>query len=35
MEKSEILQRAKDYIAAEQDERFRKEIEDLVPDRRL
>ncbi len=30
MEKSEILQRAKDYIAAEQDERFRKEIEDLV-----
>ena len=30
MEKSEILQRAKDYIAAEQDARFRKEIEDLV-----
>ena len=30
MEKSEILQRAKDYIAAEQDERFRKEIENLV-----
>ncbi len=30
MEKSEILQRAKDYIAAEQDERFRKEIEDFI-----
>ena len=30
MEKSEILERAKAYIAAEQDERFRKEIEDLV-----
>ena len=30
MNKSEILQKAKDYIAAEQDERFRKEIEDLI-----
>ena len=30
MDKSQILQKAKDYIAAEQDERFRKEIEDLV-----
>ena len=30
MEKSEILERAKVYIAAEQDERFRKEIEDLI-----
>ena len=30
MEKSEILERAKAYIAAEQDERFRKEIEDLI-----
>ena len=30
MEKTEILERAKAYIAAEQDERFRKEIEDLV-----
>ncbi len=30
MDKSEILQKAKDYIAAEQDERFRKEIEDLI-----
>lgn len=30
MDKSEILKRAKAYIAAEQDERFRKEVEDLV-----
>jgi len=30
MDKSEILRKAKDYIAAEQDERFRKEIEDLI-----
>ena len=30
MEKQEILQRAKDYIAEEKDERFRKEVEDLV-----
>ena len=30
MEKSEILERAKAYIAAEQDARFRKEIEELV-----
>ena len=30
MEKSEILERAKAYIAAEQDERFRKEIENLI-----
>ncbi|MCR4899742.1 MAG: phospho-sugar mutase [Treponema sp.] len=30
MEKSEILEKAKAYIAAEQDERFRKEIEDLI-----
>ena len=30
MEKQEILQRAKDYIAKEQDARFRKEVEDLV-----
>ncbi len=30
MEKSEILERAKKYIAEEKDERFRKEIEDLV-----
>ena len=30
MDKSQILERAKAYIAAEQDERFRKEIEDLV-----
>ena len=30
MDKSEILNRAKAYIAAEQDERFRKEIEDLI-----
>lgn len=30
MDKSEILKRAKDYIAAEKDERFRKEVEELV-----
>ncbi|WP_191016458.1 phospho-sugar mutase [Treponema zioleckii] len=30
MEKSEILERAKKYIAEEKDERFRKEVEDLV-----
>ncbi len=30
MEKSEILERAKKYIADEKDERFRKEVEDLV-----
>lgn len=30
MEKSEILSRAKNYIAAEKDERFRKEVEQLV-----
>ena len=30
MEKTEILEKAKAYIAAEQDERFRKEIEDLI-----
>ena len=30
MEKAEILKRAQDYIAAEKDERFRKEIEELV-----
>ena len=29
MEKTEILEKAKAYIAAEQDERFRKEIEVL------
>ncbi|MCR5495833.1 MAG: phospho-sugar mutase [Treponema sp.] len=30
MDKAEILKRAKDYIAAEKDERFRKEVEELV-----
>ena len=30
MDKTEILNRAKAYIASEQDERFRKEVEDLV-----
>jgi len=30
MDKNEILKRAKDYIAAEKDERFSKEIEDLI-----
>lgn len=30
MDKAEILKRAQDYIAAEKDERFRKEIEELV-----
>ena len=30
MEKAEILKRAQDYIAAEKDERFRKEVEELV-----
>ena len=30
MEKAEILKRAQDYIAAEKDERVRKEVEDLV-----
>ncbi|MBQ9626912.1 MAG: phospho-sugar mutase, partial [Treponema sp.] len=30
MEKQEILERAKKYIAEEKDERFRKEVEDLV-----
>ena len=30
MEKAEILSRAKAYIAAEKDERFRKEVEDLI-----
>ncbi len=30
MEKAEILKRAKDYIAAEKDERFRREVEELV-----
>ncbi len=30
MDKEEILKRAKDYIAAEKDERFRKEVEDLI-----
>ena len=30
MEKEEILKRAKDYIAAEKDERFRKEVEELI-----
>lgn len=30
MEKAEILERAKKYIAEEKDERFRKEVEDLV-----
>ena len=30
MEKSEILERAKKYIAEEKDERFRKEVEDLL-----
>jgi len=30
MDKAEILKRAKEYIAEEQDARFRKEIEDLV-----
>jgi len=30
MDKSEILKRAKDYIAEEKDERFSKEIEDLI-----
>ncbi|MBQ5572124.1 MAG: hypothetical protein IIT38_04540, partial [Bacteroidales bacterium] len=30
MEKEEILSRAKKYIADEKDERFRKEVEELV-----
>ena len=30
MDKAEILKRAKEYIAAEKDERFSKEIEDLI-----
>ena len=30
MEQAEILKRAKDYIAQEKDERFRKEVEDLI-----
>lgn len=30
MDKSEILKRAKDYIAEEQDKRFSKEVEDLI-----
>ena len=30
MDKAEILKRAKDYILAEKDERFRKEVEELV-----
>ncbi len=30
MEKAEILKRAKEYIEAEKDERFRKEVEELV-----
>ena len=30
MDKAEILKRAQDYIKAEKDERFRKEVEDLV-----
>lgn len=30
MDKSEILKRAKEYIAAEKDERFSKEVEDLI-----
>ena len=30
MDKSEILTRAKAYIKAEKDERFRKEVEDLI-----
>ena len=30
MEKSEILERARKYIAEEKDERFRKEVEELV-----
>ena len=30
MDKSEILERAKAYIAAEQDERFSKEVEELI-----
>lgn len=30
MDKAEILKRASDYIAAEKDERFRKEVEELV-----
>ncbi len=30
MDKSEILKRAKEYIAAEQDERFSKEVEELI-----
>lgn len=30
MDKAEILKRAKEYIAAEKDERFRKEVEDLI-----
>ena len=30
MEKAEILERAKKYIAEEKDERFRKEVEELV-----
>ncbi len=30
MDKNEILKRAKEYIAAEKDERFSKEIEDLI-----
>ncbi len=30
MDKTEILKRAKEYISAEKDEKFRKEVEDLV-----
>ena len=30
MDKAEILKRAQDYIQAEKDERFRKEVEELV-----
>ena len=30
MDKAEILKKAKEYIAAEKDERFRKEVEDLI-----
>ena len=30
MEKTEILERAKKYIEEEKDERFRKEVEELV-----
>ena len=30
MDKNEILKRANDYISAEKDEKFKKEVEELV-----